>query len=172
MLRSDLTSTEYFQYYKQYVDLVEDIDLLDALQKGYKTIAQFFDSIPQNKLEFRYASGKWTSKDILLHLIDTERVFTYRALYFARNLNSDLEGFDENIFAQYADANTRSMDSLIKEYHSVRSATITFFQNLSENKFEHTGIANNNILSVRACGFIICGHEIHHTNVVRERYLL
>ena len=67
MLRSDLTSTEYFQYYKQYVDLVEDIDLLDALQKGYKTTAQFFDSIPQNKLEFRYASGKWTSKDILLH---------------------------------------------------------------------------------------------------------
>lgn len=171
MLRSDLNSTEYFQYYKTYIDLVDDIPLIDVLLKGLKSTTDFFRSIPTEKQEYRYRQGKWTPKDILLHLIDTERVFVYRALYFSRNPNSEIKGFDENVFASNADANLRTIENLLEEYESVRNATITFFEYLKHSRFWQTGLANNNILSVRACGFIIGGHEIHHIRVIQERYL-
>jgi len=171
MKTSDLTTTEYFQYYKQYIDLVGDSSMLVALESGKTTTQQFFKSIPVSKLDFRYAKGKWTPKDILLHLIDTERVFTYRALYFARHENSDLEGFDENVFAQNGAGNDRSIDALLDEYVTLRNATVALFESFTEAQMKQTGNANGNVLSVRACGFIICGHEIHHSNVISERYL-
>lgn len=171
MRSSELTQTEYFQYYKQYIDLVDDIPLVEALERGLMNTKEFFESIAQEKHLYQYEQGKWTPKEVLLHLIDTERVFCYRALYFARSEGSDVEGFDENIFGANCEANGRMLDDILKEYFAVRMATISLFKSFSEVVLKRGGMANNNMLSVRAAGFIICGHEIHHKRVIEKRYL-
>ena len=171
MKASEILDSEYFSYYKQYIDLVEDLPLMQALESGLISTNKFFESLPQDKLHYQYAEGKWTPKDILLHLIDTERVFCYRALYFARQAGSDIEGFDENVFASNGDANSRELDDLLKEYFSVRNATLYLFSNFSNEILKNGGLANGNPLSVRSIGFIICGHEIHHRRIIEERYL-
>jgi hypothetical protein len=171
MKPSELKPTEYFAYYKPYIDLVDDIPLIEALERGLTRTKEFFASIPNNKQLHQYAEGKWTPKEVLLHIIDTERVFSYRALYFARSEGSSVAGFDENIFGVNCEANGRSLDDLLKEYVAVRKATILLFESFSEIVLKRGGVANDNPLSVRAAGCIICGHEIHHTKVVEERYL-
>lgn len=171
MKASEITESEYFSYYKQYVDLVDDIPLIEALEAGLIATNKFFETIPDAKLHSQYAEGKWTPKEILLHLIDTERVFCYRALYFARNAGSSLEGFDENIFGENCNANERELDDLLKEYFSIRNATLHLFTSLSDEVLKQGGKANGSKLSVRSIGFIICGHEIHHRRIIEERYL-
>ncbi len=171
MKASEITKTEYFSYYKGYVDLVDDLPLIEALESGLIATNKFFETIPNAKLHFQYAKEKWTPKEILLHLIDTERVFCYRALYFARNAGSSIEGFDENIFGANCNANERDLDDLLKEFFSVRNATLHLFTSLSDEALKRGGKANGNELSVRSIGFIICGHEIHHKNLIEERYL-
>jgi len=171
MKASEILNTEYFSYYKQYVDLVDDFPLLKAFRVGLTSTSKFFESLPQEKLLYQYAEGKWTPKEILLHLIDTERVFYYRALYFARHAGSSLEGFDENVFAANGGANKRALDDLIKEYVSTRNYTIDLFTSLNNETLRNGGIANGNPLSVRSIAFIICGHEIHHRRIIEERYL-
>jgi hypothetical protein len=171
MKPSELTQTEYYEYYKPYVDLVDDVALIKALERGLMDTKDFFESIPQEKQLHQYGQGKWTPKEVLLHLIDTERVFSYRALYFARYEGSSVEGFDENTFGANCEANGRALDDLLKEYVAVRTATIALFESFSETVLKRGGMANNNTLSVRAAGFIICGHEIHHTKIIEERYL-
>lgn len=168
---SEITSSEYFPYYKQYIDLVEDEPLIEAMESGLITTNKFFETLPESKLDYKYAEDKWTPKEILLHIIDTERVFCYRALYFARTENSSIEGFDENIFGENSNANDRDLDDLLKEYLAVRTATIYLFESFTDAVLMKQGRANNNLLSVRAVGFIICGHEIHHRAVIQERYL-
>ena len=110
-------------------------------------------------------------KDILQHIIDTERVFSYRALYFSRADSANLKGFDENIFAQSANGNNKSINNLLEEYSAVRNASFHLFKNFNEIELKRTGIANNSVMSVAAAGFIICSHEIHHQNIINERYL-
>ena len=171
MKSSELTTTEYFEYYKRYIDLVDDISLIEALESGLINTKKFFESIPETKQLYQYDDGKWTPKEILLHLIDTERVFCYRALYFARADGSSIEGFDENIFGATSEANNRKLDGLLKEFIAVRTATIYLFESFSAGVLKRGGKANNNPLSVRAAGFIICGHEIHHKKIIEERYL-
>ena len=168
---SEISELEYFSYYKHYIDLVDDLSLIEALESGGITSNKFFETIDDVKLHFQYAEGKWTPKEILLHLIDTERVFCYRALYFARNAGSSIEGFDENIFGENCNANERGLDDLLKEYASVRRATLHLFKSFSDEVLKQGGKANGNKLSVRSIGFIICGHEIHHRNIIQERYL-
>jgi len=168
---SEITTTEYFSFYKQYIDLVNDKPLLEALESGQIYIHKFFETLPESILDYQYAEGKWTPKEILLHIIDTERVFCYRALYFARSDNSSIEGFDENVFGLNCNGKARNIDDLLKEYLAVRTATICLFKSFSNSVLKRRGKANNNELSVRAIGFIICGHEIHHRNIIKERYL-
>jgi uncharacterized damage-inducible protein DinB len=168
---SELSPEEYHPYFKPYIDKVGNDRLLKSLKKGKKKTIKFFKKLPTSKLEYQYEDEKWTPKDILLHLIDSERTFNYRALQVARAENVNLEGFDENEFAKNANANTRSLKNLLKEYKSVRKSSINFFKNTTENDFLKTGKANNNTLSVRAVGFLICGHEIHHIQTIKERYL-
>ncbi len=168
---SEIKSTEFHPYFKTYIDKVKDIDLIDALKLGAKETLSFFESIPGSKMDYRYSEGKWTVKDILLHVIDTERVFCYRALNFVRSKNSNLEGFDENEYVDSAKANSRSITELLEEYNAVRKATILLFESFSDKNFKSIGKANNTDLSVRAAGFVICGHEIHHKQIINERYL-
>ncbi|MDP2685771.1 MAG: DinB family protein [Aequorivita sp.] len=171
MTPSEIQISEYNPYYKRYLDLVENLPLPEALAKGLKHTQSFFDSLPVEKWNYRYAEAKWTPKDILQHITDTERVFAYRALYFARSSNAELKGFDENLFAENALANSKSVDELLQEYIAVRIATISLFKNFSLNQLKQTGMANGSIMSVAALGFVICGHEIHHCNIITERYL-
>lgn len=171
MKASEITELEYFAYYKRYIDIVDDLPLIEALESGFIATNKFFETIADVKLHFQYAEGKWTPKEILLHLIDTERVFCYRALYFARNAGSSIEGFDENIFGANCHANDRGLDDLLKEYFSARNATLHLFTSFSDKALKLGGKANGNQLSVRSIGFIICGHEIHHRNIISERYM-
>tara|TARA_R100001198_G_scaffold32884_1_gene17555 strand:+ start:978 stop:1493 length:516 start_codon:yes stop_codon:yes gene_type:complete len=171
MRPTQLNSSEHNSYYRQYIDLVEDIPLLSALELSKSRTQSFFQNIPKQKLEYRYAENKWTPKDILQHIIDTERVFGYRALYFSRDQSADLRGFDENQFAANTHANTRTIDDLLNEYLVVRNATVSLFKSFDDNQLKSIGMANNSKMSVRAAGFIICGHEMHHCNIINERYL-
>ncbi|QQX76104.1 MULTISPECIES: DinB family protein [Aequorivita] len=171
MRGSEIDASEYNSYYQGYVDFVNNLRLLDAFERGLENTQAFFASLPQAKLHYRYAENKWTPKDILQHIIDTERVFAYRALYFSRANNANLKGFDENEFAQNTVANTRSIDDLLQEYTAVRNASICLFRSFDKERLKLIGTANNSIMSVAAAGFIICGHEIHHQIIIKERYL-
>ncbi|MEO5789166.1 MAG: DinB family protein [Gelidibacter sp.] len=171
MLRSELDSDDYNSYYQPYIDKVEDIELLDALKRNRKSVASFIKSIDINKLSFRYAEGKWSVKEIILHLIDTERVFAYRALCIARNDKTELPGFDQDVFVSHGYADNRSIEDLLSEYETVRMATISLFTGFNHEVLAARGIANNSSLSVRATAFIIVGHENHHLQIIKERYL-
>ena len=128
-------------------------------------------SISFFKHEFRYAEGKWTIKDIILHLIDAERIFAYRALRIARNDKTALPGFEENDYVVAANANNRGYESLLAEYETVRNVSISLFETFTSEELLRLGTASNNSVSVRAIGYIMLGHELHHKNVILERYL-
>lgn len=166
-----MTSQEYNSYYKTYIDLVSEPSLIKSLAEGLLNVSAFFEAIPKSKLEYRYAEGKWTPKEVLLHLIDTERVFSYRALTFARSPNMTLPGFDQDAFVEHSEANQYTIDALLEEYLVVRTATISLFKSFNEEVLMRSGVASGSPLSVRAAGTIICGHEIHHCTILKERYL-
>ncbi len=171
MKPSQIFPSEYNPYYKGYMDLLEEMTLSEALKNGLSNTKSFFQDLPGERLNYSYAEGKWTPKDILQHITDTERVFAYRALSFARSENANLAGFDENIFAENALAGNKTLSDLLDEYIAVRTATILLFKNLTHQHLTQIGTANGSKMSVRAIGFIICGHEIHHCNIIKERYL-
>jgi hypothetical protein len=123
-----------------------------------------------DKYDYRYAEGKWTIKDIIQHLIDTERVFSYRALRFARKDSTELPGYDENLYADTANGSERKLQEMLTELALVRQSTIMLFKSFSAESLLYTGIASNNVASVRALGFIIIGHQNHHMKIFKERY--
>jgi hypothetical protein len=155
-------------FFDRYIKLVEDVEVIDALKKYG---ANHFDREKLSSLGNNvYTEGKWTVKDILQHIIDSERVFSYRALRFARNDNTPLPGYDENLFAANAEASKRSVDDLLEEMTAVRNSTIKLFQSFNDEMLKKNGICFNQEISVLAIGFTITGHIIHHSNVIRERY--
>ncbi len=164
--------TEYARYYEDYLQAVpESLKVLDALKAQAKTLAQLYKSQTEAQLLYAYAAGKWNMKDILMHLIDVERVFVYRAMRFARKDKAPLPFFDENEFAKNARAERISLARLLKEYNCTRAATLAFFNNLQAAQLKEAGIASHASMSVRACIWIIYAHELHHLNIIRERYL-
>lgn len=172
MTRVQLSSTEFNPYYEQYINQVaQDTPLLDALkQSGKKTVA-FFEQLDESLLTHRYEAGKWTPKEVVQHLIDTERVFSYRALRFARNDKAGLIGFEQDDFVSYSQANNRSLASLLQEYKAVRQATIALFEGIDQEAQANIGMASDSPLSARAAGFITAGHDLHHIQIIEERYL-
>lgn len=163
---------EFAPFYARYLNLAnKENTIILGLNEELKNTVSFFESIPVNKLEFKYAEGKWSIKDILLHLIDTERIFTYRALRIARNDTTELPGFEENDYVHEAKADFREIKSLIEEYIAVRKATLNLFSSFSNEDLFKIGKASNATISVRAIGYIIQGHEIHHINIIKQRYL-
>ena len=127
--------------------------------------------LPKARLLHRYAEGKWTIKEILGHIVDDERIYVYRALRFARNDSTELPGFEQDHYAQYSEANKREITDLLDEFALVRRSTIAFFKSLDNTALMRTGVANGNRVSVRALAYHIAGHELHHMNIIRERYL-
>jgi hypothetical protein len=167
----NLKNDESSEYFKYYIDLCESDDLIVELENQLVATSDFFASIPEKKLEFQYEMGKWTPKDILQHIIDSERIFAYRALRFARFDEINLPGYEENDYAAVANANVRTIEELIREYKIVKQSTILLYKSFSSKMLDNMGLANNNKNSVRAIGFVISGHEIHHKNIIKERYL-
>jgi uncharacterized damage-inducible protein DinB len=171
MKPSSLPSNEYAIFYKPYIEALGDVILLDELELSSNHFIDFLKTIPVEKHEFRYAEGKWTIKDIVLHLIDAERIFTYRALRIARKDQTPLPGFEENDYVETAFANSRTMEDLIEEFATVRRATVSLFKTFSVEQLTQMGTASEKPVSVRAIGFITLGHQKHHVNVILERYL-
>ncbi|MDG5491949.1 DinB family protein [Psychroserpens sp. SPM9] len=171
MTKEDLKKDEYNPYYQQYIQKSGDVTLTEGLKNNGDLTIAFLESIPEEKLEYRYAEGKWTIKEIIQHLIDTERVFTYRALCIARGDKTLFPGYDQDEYAANSEANKRSMFSLMNEYKAVRLASIIMFESFSEAMLKRIGVASNSNLSPRAVAFIVIGHENHHCEIINERYL-
>jgi uncharacterized damage-inducible protein DinB len=170
MTKDDLKPSEFNPYYGTYIKKTSGLSLDSLKSSGEKTIS-FFKSIPSDKLQYRYADGKWTIKEVIQHLMDAERIFTYRALRIARKDQIPLPGFEQDDYVLPSQANKRSIEDLIVEFKAIKAATVTLFDSFSDEMLMELGIASNNPVSVRAIGFIIMGHEIHHCDVISERYL-
>lgn len=168
---SQLTDTEFAPFYASYVAQVSDGDLLEELEISVHDLIRFVQNIPMDKYDYRYAEGKWTIKDILQHLMDSERIFAYRALRIARNDKTPLPGFDENDYADIAGGSERSIRDLLTELALVRQATIHLFKTFNDEVLSRVGTASGFSVSVRALGVIIIGHQKHHQKVFGERYL-
>lgn len=163
--------TDFQKYIQRYLDNVPSENWLEELSKsGEKTIA-IYSGLTEEQSHFAYDEGKWTLKEMLLHLSDTERIFQYRILAFARGEKSDLPGFDENNYADNSFANERSLESLLEEYKLVRKSSQVLLETLHQNVLNNIGKANGNELSVETIGKLIVGHNIHHLNIIEERYL-
>lgn len=162
----------YGEFYRNYVVLVPKHDLREALEDSLEASSAFWNIISEEKANYRYAEGKWSIKELLQHIIDTERIFSYRALAFARGEKAALPGYDENDYAANCLADARSFAEMVEELKIVRQSTIALFQSFDENVLDNIGKASGTNLSVRAAGFIIVGHELHHINVVKERYFI
>lgn len=168
---SDLAKGDYHSFYEPYIQLLGDVELLEMLEKQYHNFPQFLASIPQEKLDHSYAEGKWTVAQVLVHIIDAERVFQYRALRISRGDMTPLPSFDQDAYVPQSNADKRTVESIIAEYKSVRSATISLFKSLPEKVLHRKGTASNAIVSVGALGFMICGHQRHHKMILKELYL-
>ena len=171
MRSTDLKADEFHEYYKPYVDTLGDVELLEMLSRQLENFPQFLASIPEEKLHYAYAPGKWTVAEVLVHILDCERVFQYRALRFARNDKTPLPGFEQDDYIAYSGAEKVTVAHLIEHYKAIRQSTIMLFSTLDEEALMRKGMASTVSTSVRALGFFCCGHQKHHRNILRERYL-
>ena len=159
------------EFHKRYVQHVKDYDVLEAMKISSKETLGLVRSISEEMGEHRYAAGKWSIKELLCHMMDTERILAYRALRFARNDKTNLPGFEENDYAPQANANNRNIKQIADEMERLRQTTIDLFVNFTPEMLERKGLANNLELSVLNLGYIIPGHESHHRAILKERYL-
>ncbi|MBO0340889.1 MAG: DinB family protein [Bacteroidota bacterium] len=171
MVLSELPSSEYNPFYQTYVMALGNVELIEELVRGKDELLSLLKEIPEQKLDYAYAEGKWSLAEALIHVIDTERVFQYRALCFARNDKTPLPGFDVDAYVPYSNATNRSKASLAQEYKAVRDSTIALFNSFDKEAIKRIGLASDSKMSVRALGFIISGHQAHHVRIIKERYL-
>ena len=171
MKSSQLKKKDFNPYYANYIATLGDVELMEMLKKQLKNFPSFISSIPKDKFHYSYAEGKWTVAQVLVHILDTERVFQYRALRFARNDKTPLPGFDQDLFVAESKAENWSREEVLENYKIIRKSTIALFEKFSDEDLNKVGIASNSPMSVAALGFICCGHQRHHRNILRERYL-
>lgn len=162
---------DYAPYYARYVSLVPDGDVLRLLEQQGAETQKLLRSVSEEKSQFRYAAGKWSIREVVGHIADTERLFTFRALHFARGDASPLPSMDENVWAKASPAHQRSLASLLDELLAVRASTLALFRSFTSDDLARSGVASNNTVTVRALTWITTGHERHHINVLKERYL-
>ena len=161
---------DYAPFYAGYIKNVPD-DVIKALEDQLYLTNTFFKAIPADKIDYRYAEGKWSIKEIVGHLIDNERIMSYRALSISRNETQSLPGFDENDYMRESNYSKRNYYDIVDELRKVRESNLPMFKSFSEEILDRRGVANNSEVTVRALLFIIAGHEIHHINIVKKRYL-
>lgn len=163
--------TEAAEYYFRYIDQVPRGDIRGILTSQLAETVDVLQGIPDERSLHRYAPGKWSIREVVNHLNDCERLFVFRAFWFARGFDSPLPSFDQDVAASAAGADRWSWDSLVQEFRAVRGATLAFFETLPEDAWAKRGIASGNPFTVRALAFLAAGHVFHHVAILRERYL-
>ena len=161
---------DYPPYAEQYISLVTGTDILDTLKTQLKQTTTLFSGRSERDGNFRYAPDKWTVKEVLGHVTDAERIFAYRALRIARGDQTPLEGFEQDDYVRGARFGERKLTDLVEEYADVRQASLALFSSLDEEAWLRRGVANNHPATVRALAFLTAGHELHHRNILNERY--
>lgn len=161
---------EYGSFYKGYIKMVGNEDIFKLLKAQMVTTSTLISSLTPKQAGYRYADGKWSFKEVIGHLIDSERVFAYRALCFARGEQQALPGFDQNAYVREANFDDRSLKSLKDEYTALRKANIALFESFSEEMMMRGGLASGNNVTVRALLYIIAGHERHHLDILKSKY--
>jgi hypothetical protein len=170
LLVSKPDAAEHAAYYRRYVDLVADGDILGTLASQIDgTLAQLRQISEADSLK-RYAPGKWSVREVLGHMIDAERIFAYRALRFARNDRTELPGFEQDDYIAAANFDERPWLLLLEEFDAVRRSNVLMFRGFGEDAWRRQGVANGDPMSVRAAAYVIAGHELHHMRVLREKY--
>jgi uncharacterized damage-inducible protein DinB len=161
---------EFVPFYNTYISKVPDGDVIGFLEQTKDSTFELFNNLSDDKANYAYAEGKWTLKEALGHIIDTERVFAFRAFCFSRD-STELPGFDQDIYVANSTFNSRSIQDLAAEFKAVRESNLFFIKALTDDQLNRKGIASGNPATVRALIYMIAGHELHHVNIVKERYL-
>ena len=163
---------EYAPYYDRYISLVAGSDILETLDSQRRQTMLLLCGRQESDGDFRYTPDKWSAKEVLGHVCDTERIFAYRALRISRGDRTPIEGFEQDDYVRNGPFSQRPLAELIEDYIAVRRATLTLFRNLDEAAWLRQGIANKNEISVRALAYIIAGHEVHHRRILEEKYFV
>jgi hypothetical protein len=163
---------DYADYYQRYISLVPPGDILETLRDQAQTTLEWVGRLTAEQAAFRYAEGKWSVRELMGHIVDTERIMAYRALCLSRNEKQPLPGFEQDDFVRYSPHDRMPLLEILEEYTHVRSATLCLFRAMDEAAWDRAGIASNNRVTVRSLAWIICGHELAHLEVLRERYQL
>ena len=158
-------------YFSTYIDQALNQDLFDSLEDNRKQLLQFIDHLPQDKIDYQYADGKWTIKQVIRHIIDVERILSVRALMLARGEQQELMAFDENDYADQSGHDNDTLDGLKSEFINVRQSTQDLFNSFDSKMLKKNGMANGLAISVSLIGWLISGHTTHHINIMNERYL-
>lgn len=164
--------TDFQKYIQRYLDLIPSENWLEELKKTGEQTIELYAQLSEEQSSFAYAEGKWTLKELLLHLSDTERVFQYRILAFLRSDQNELPGFDEELYANQSFANERTVSSLLEEYQLIRKSSQVLLETAHLSALKNVGTANGNQISAETIGKLIVGHNVHHLNIIKERYLV
>jgi hypothetical protein len=165
-------SSEYAPYYGTYIDRVPAGDICQILENQLARTLALLTKAGEGRAGYRYAPEKWSIREVVGHVIDTERVFAYRALCFARSERNHLPGFDQDDYVQAAAFEARTLRDLAAEFELVRKSNVILFRSFTEKVWERRGVANNAEITVRSIPYIIAGHELHHVGILKERYLV
>ena len=170
MRKSELQNLGDTYFYNTYLNSLEDVNLMDALYEGKEWFMDYIKELPLEKLGYSYAENKWSVAEVLIHIIDTERIFQYRAFRFSRKDETALPGFDQDAYITESNGLNRNKEDILEEYLAVRNSTITLFKNLGNEQLKRVGIASGIPWSVAALGFVISGHQKHHANILLTKY--
>jgi uncharacterized damage-inducible protein DinB len=165
-------ASEYAAYYGKYIALVPGNDVVRTLEGQGRETAELLAGLSERQTMHRYAPGKWSVKEVVGHVTDSERIFAYRALRIARSDRTPIEGFEQDDYVQAAQFDRRSLAELVAEFSAVREATVRLFESLPADAWMRRGVANQNQVSVRALAYMIAGHELHHRRVLQDKYLV
>ena len=169
-LRVRPEASEYAPFYHGYVAAVPEGDVIELLRSGGRELVEVIGRIPEDRGGFRYGPDKWSIREVIGHLIDAERIFSYRALRVARGDRTPLPGFEEKAYVQTAGSDARTIADLTRELGAVRESTVLLFESLPDEAWGRSGVASENEVSVRALAYIVAGHARHHLRILRERY--
>jgi hypothetical protein len=162
---------EFAPYYLPYVNSVPEGDIISILNKQLEDTKLLLENVTEEQGRFRYAPGKWSIKEVVGHMTDTERIMAYRLLCIARGETVSLPGFDESVYVSHASFNEQTIEKLLEHFSVVRQSTLILMESLAEESWLRRGLANNTDVTVRGVAYIIAGHAIHHCRIIKERYL-
>ena len=165
------SNEEFPFYFETYIELVSEGSIEDTLIKQLNDTTAFLSNTSETQANYRYATGKWTLKEVIGHITDTERIMSYRLLRIARGDQSPLAGYDDEAYVNEAAFHSRSLPDLLKDFSAVRQSTVSLVRSLPEDVWSRKGIANNSEISVRALAYIIAGHELHHVKIIKDKYI-